>query len=106
MTAPERRRDSFYKTLLIMMCGISGAGGGWGGSKISQAELQRMIEAQGKTIQEVKAEVFDLRVRKVDRDDHMAADAAQDKRIDNIQVQLESIHADIRTLLTIQQGRR
>ena len=105
MTAPERRKDNFYKTLLIVVCGLSGSAGGWGGSKISQAELQRMIEAQGRSIQKVESEVFDLRVRKVDREDHVAADAAQDKRIDNIQTQLESIHADIRTLIQMQ-GRR
>jgi hypothetical protein len=105
MTPPERRKDNLYKTLLIMMCGLSGAGGGWGGSKISQAELQRMIEAQGRSIQEVKAEVFDLRVRKVDREENSNADALQDKRIDAIQVQLESIHADIRALIQMQ-GRR
>ena len=98
----EKRRESVYKALLVLVCGMSGSAGGWGGSKISQAELQRMIEAQGQMLRKVEIDVEALKERKVDRMENAAADAAQDKRVDDIKTEILSLHADVRTLIEMQ----
>ena len=69
----------------------------------NSAAIQK-VEGQVEDLR--KSDVGDLRKTKVDREDNKAADDAQDKRIDDLKNEIESMHADIRTLISMQQGRR
>jgi coenzyme F420-reducing hydrogenase delta subunit len=98
----ERRRDFWFKVASLALYAVIGAASAWAAIEIGQARLEERMKAVEERTDSMLLKVDRLEVAKVSRQENDAADAAQDRRIDDIKTELDSIHADIRTLLVVQ----
>jgi hypothetical protein len=98
----ERRRDFWFKVGSLVLYAIIGAASAWAAIEIGQARLEERMKAVEDRTADMAVKVDRLEVAKVGRDENDAADAAQDRRMNDIKAELDSIHADIRTLLVVQ----
>jgi cell division protein FtsL len=101
----ERRKDVLFKALFLVVCGATGAGGSWTAIQVGQARMETRLEAVERTQTVLTGDISMLRQTKLDREENTRADLAQDQRIADLKMEMESIHADIRTLIQMQGGR-
>jgi hypothetical protein len=67
--------------------------------------METRLEAVERTQTVLTGDISMLRQTKLDREENTRADLAQDQRIADLKMEMESIHADIRTLIQMQGGR-
>jgi cell division protein FtsL len=101
----ERRKDVLFKALFLVVCGATGAGGSWTAIQVGQARMETRLEAVERTQTVLTGDISMLRQTKLDREENTRADLAQDQRIADLKMEMESIHADIRTLIQMQRVR-
>ena len=98
----ERQRDWWFKAGYLALCAAIGGCSAWYAIVIGQARLEERMKVTETNYFTLSMQVETLKGIKLDRADNLAADDAQDKRIADIKAELDSIHADIRTLLVVQ----
>ena len=103
--SPERRRDNWKTAIMALVCALSGAGGSIGGLKVGVVVLETKQAVQEKRIDGLEKAFTTLAQNAVTLDENLRADAAQDRRIDDQNRQLEAIHSDIRMLIQMEQAR-
>jgi hypothetical protein len=101
----ERRRDFWFKVGSLILYAAVGAASAWAAIQIGQARLEERMKAVEDRTTNMAAAVERLETTTVSREENNMADAAQDLRMNDIKAELDSIHADIRTLLMARRDR-
>ncbi len=105
----ERRKETIFKALLLVVCGATGAGGSWTAIQVSQAQMEVRVQAVERGQGELRGEIYALRQIAVSREENGRLDAAQDQRISDIMARLDNIQKsqeETLRLLVQLQGRR